>query len=367
MPENEGNDVNVTPNSGEESSGSLGDYPLHSDPFNFSEDGSGESPLDNIAFNMNDEGELEISGLEVSEERESKEGEEQVETPTEDPSYIPDPFEGDTSRELSTIEKENAELKERLAKVEGRFVDADSQKKQAQLVQERRTKLEAAGFTDEQIDVILEINPVKVEGEEKPEEHKLTPEEIEQNQVELNRQAGEVLQRYNGQEGRPSVQDMKPHVEYAYMKFGEQSTRVPLPILFRVAENSLFLRWIETNYPEQTKQYLTRPDGSLDIKRSFNASENLRKIYYQKFGKPVSSYEHIKIGKKTEGNNNNGGNNLNNNLNNEDVQRLSHEKNENSRNVPGGEIETEEELNERRRPRDARSTVEATLSSFGIE
>jgi hypothetical protein len=342
------------------------------EPFDFSSN-PGDSVESALSFNLDDEGDLQVERLETlgestksAQSTESTESVDQSKNETaspedieEDPTYIKDPFLGDLSpREQELLEK-NKELEERLNNLEGRVVSKDTAEKKAQKEKQVRAKLEESGFTDAQIEAILEINPMEVgSSQDEDSQDKKDIDKIDEDK--LNREVGEVFQYYNGQDDRPTVQEMKPYVDFTTMRFGQNLSEIPLLSSFRLAENAPFIQWMDNQY---RGQIITADGGkkvlydNLTPRQIFDASESLRRLYYQQRGKPISSYDHLRLVEKDESKNGKPSN--------EAVSRLSQEHiREVSRNVPGGEIETEEDRKERERPKDARTVAMETINSF---
>ncbi len=353
--------------------------PIHVDPFDFSEDKE-PSIFEDVDFTLNDEGEMEITGSKIDagdvdvsggDQKEIVEAKQVVsDEPAnilEDGDYSSDPFGSADVEEFNRVSAENKSLKDRLEKVESKLSTDDVAKSNLEREQKLRGKLESAGFGDEQIDAILEVtDAVKVDKvEDKIEEG--TP---EVSQVQIAQEVQKVFKLYNGQNGKPSTMDMRDHINYIGVRFKDQNIdSLTLDAKFRIAENSLFIHWMDANWPNQTR--------NMSLRDLFTASESLRSLYYKKQGKPVNTYTHItelgqspissapvenasgngqaqKVVKQTDGPN----------VSNEQIAKLA--KQEQSLNVPGGEIETEANIKERKRPKTAREVATASImGAFG--
>lgn len=353
---------------GSESSESIVSDVGYNNPFDFSEN-KPQSVLDSLEFNLNDDGEVEISGL--GEEGET-EGEEQTQevTSIEDIADEENPFaETASDPRYKSILDENAQLKERLAKIEERLSTEDQSKSKATLNQEKRAKLVAAGFMDEQIDAILEIttSPESESQKETPKESKETDEQKSLREERTNRELAEVLGTYNGKDGNPTVEDMRIHVDYIASLYGAELLKHPIPNTFKLAENSPFISYLIREYPDKMK--------TLSLDQVYTVSNRLKTLYYKNNPKLTNKFYHLyPENHKSAGDN--GSSNTSTNeqsstarrtdVTNNDINRLAHEKNEISRNVPGGEVETETEINERRRPKSAREVATASImAAFG--
>lgn len=311
------------------------------EPFGFE-----SSPLDTVDFSIGEDGELSISGLDnLTPTQEVQENKPTESTETVSDFHITDPF---GTQDTSKLVEENAKLKERLEAVEKRFTETDSQAALRQQREEQKSKLQSAGFDDNQIDAILGIVQPSVETKQEDKAEVKGP-----TQEEIGREVGNVLQIYNGKDGRLSVEEMKPYVNYTYSIYPDLNN-YPLTTAFRVAENAPFLNWLHANYPERMK--------SLNVREGFQVSEKLRGLYYSKTGKPISSLDHLRLNKgdnqpaKTQTVNNGS------TVTNTDIRNVVANEGERSLGIPGGEVKPVNRNDGK--PKSARQIAEDAINSL---
>lgn len=338
------------------------EFNTFSDPFDFSDD-KPSNPLSNLEFNLNDDGDVQIEGIDLGEgseessEPDSRETESSFTEDAPDPT-IENPFDNSqqVTQYISAQQKQIETLTETVKELKNKLDQQDKQQSLSERQQAIRGKLEEAGFLDDQINAILETVGPQEDSSPEPQEEPQT----EDNQNTIAIEAHKVINTYNGQNGKPTTLQMKPFVNFAYARFGEEGYRYPMSTMFRVAENAPFILHLDKTFPDKVQ--------NMSLPQIFEASERLRNQYYKDRGQAPNSYEHItNMDQLIEEFQNQGNQSTQNSQNvpsNETVQRLSNERRGQSLNVPGGEVETEAEINERKRPKSAREVAQTTLLSM---